>query len=111
MFERLKKAMLDKIEKNSIKIDVDGEKVYLKKSGIIKEWHVIYPPVDPETKKWNKINVLFGGEVNAIKTLIVGIIVVLLVLGVYEVVTSYNATFSDPNVVACINQAGKELIG
>lgn len=111
MFERLKEIMLNKIEKDSIKIDVNGEKVYLKKSGIIKEWHVIYPPVNPETKKWNKINLLFGGKANAIKTLIVSIIVVLLALGVYDVVTSYNATFSDPNVVACINQAGKELIG
>lgn len=111
MFEKLKRKMLGVIERDSIKIDVGGEKVYLKKSKIMKEWHVIYPPINPETKEWNWINFIFGGKTNALNSLIIGIIVVLLAMGVYDIVASYNLTFSDPDVVACINQAGKRLIG
>lgn len=109
MFEKLKQTMLERIEKDSIKVNVNGEKVYLKKSGFPKEWHVIYPPVDPETGKWDKLNFLFGGKANALKYLVIGVIVLLLTLGVYEVVSSYNTIMSNPSVQICLQQAGISL--
>jgi hypothetical protein len=75
MFESIKTKMLNAIEKDSIKVDVTGEKVYLKKSGIFKEWHVIYPPVDPETGNWNKTNLIFGSARSAVISLIAIIVV------------------------------------
>lgn len=102
----LKEKMLERIEKNSIKVDVNGEKIYLKKSGMIKEWHVIYPPVDPETNKWSLVNLIFGGKSNAIITAIIGIIVLLFALGIYDIISSYNLTMSNPIVQACLKSAG-----
>lgn len=107
----LKERMLERIEQNAIKVNVKGEKVYLKKSGFPKEWHVIYPPVDPETKKWDLTNLIFGGKANAVKTFVIGVIVLLLALGVYEIVQTYNATFSNPVVQACLQNAGIKLGG
>ncbi|HED05838.1 MAG TPA: hypothetical protein ENI61_04045 [Ignavibacteria bacterium] len=109
MFEKLKEKLLERIEKNSIKVNVDGEIIYLKKSKYPTNWHVIYPPVNPETKKWDMLNLVFGGKGNAIKTLLVGVIIVTLSLGVMDIVNSYNATLSNPIVQACLNQGGIQL--
>lgn len=105
----IKEKMLEKIEKNSIKINVRGENIYLKKSGYPKDWHVIYPPVNPETGKWDLINLIFGGKANAIKYSVIGIIVLLLALGVNDIVHSYNITFSNPLVQECLKTAGITL--
>jgi len=102
----LREKMLERIEKNSIAVDVDGEKIYLKKSGNLKEWRVIYPPVNPETMKWNWINLLFGGKGNAIKTLVIGILATLLAIGVYDIVNSYNAVMNNPTVQSCLESQG-----
>lgn len=122
----LKKWMLSKIEKDSIKVNVEGETVYLKKSGLIKEWRVIYPPidlvsVDEATDKdgkvdWTKVkydamNAIFGGKGNAVKYALIGFFMLLLALGIYEVVNSYNATFSNPIVQACLESANIKLVG
>lgn len=105
----LKEAMLRRIEKDSIKVDVKGETVYLKKSGFIKDWHVIYPPVNPETGKWDLINLIFGGKSNALKTFIIGVLLLMLVFGVWEVVNSYNTIFSNPIVINCLKLGGINL--
>lgn len=106
-----KEKMLERIEQNSIKINVNGEKVYLKKSGMIKDWHVIYPPINPETRKINWANLIFGGKANAIKATIVFVIVVLFALGAYEMVSSYNNTFANSAVQACLKSSGVILGG
>ena len=106
MFENLKQKMLGRIELNSIKVDVNGEKVYLKKSGLIKEWHVIYPPVNPETGKWDVTNLIFGGKSQAIKSFIVVVIVGLLAVGVYDVISSYNNILANPTVQQCLKTGG-----
>ena len=105
----IKEKMLDRIEKDSIKIDVEGQKVYLKKSGIFKEWRVIYPPVDPETKKWDITNLIFGGKTNAFGTFIVGIIVLMMAYGVYELVNSYNSFFENPVIRACLEASNIKI--
>lgn len=101
-----KDKLLERIEKNSIKVNVGEEKIFLKKSGMFKDWHVIYPPIDPDTGKINWINLLFGGKANAVKVFIIGIITLLLVLGVYDLVSSYNETFSNPAVQSCLKNLG-----
>jgi len=111
MFENFKKRLLGKIEKNSIKVDVNGEVVYLKKSGIPKEWHVIYPPINPETEKINWINLFFGGKANAVKYFLIGVIILLLTFGVYSLVQSYYSIFFNPKVQFCLQQAGINLSG
>jgi len=98
----LKEKMLERIERDSIAVNVNGEKIYLKKSGKLKEWRVIYLPVDPETMKWNWANLIFGGKENAIKTFIIGFIVTLLAIGAYDLINSYNEVFSNPIVQACL---------
>ena len=80
----LKKSMLERIERDSIKIGVDGEDIYLKKK---MGWHIIHPPVDMKSVelatdeegkvdwnkvKWNYTNLIFGGKANAIKTSTIG---------------------------------------
>ena len=105
----IKEKMLERIEKNSIKVNVRGENIYLKQSGMFKEWHVIYPPVNPETSKWDITNLIFGGKSNAVRTFIVGVLILLLIFGVSEIVKSYNFTMSNPIVQACLNMSGVRI--
>jgi hypothetical protein len=102
----IKEKMLERIERDSIKVNVNGDVVYLKKSGLIKEWHVIYPPVNPDTRKWDKINLIFGGKSNALKTLGIVVFVGLMVLGIYDVIHSYSIIVSNPQVQSCLKEAG-----
>jgi hypothetical protein len=114
----LKQRMFERIEKNSIKVNVNGEIIYLKNS---MGWHVIYPPIDLDSiesskdeygninwkkVKWDKTNFIFGGKANAIKYAVFGILVVALAIGVYEMVSSYNMTFENPLVKQCLKQVG-----
>jgi len=114
----LKKFMFEKIEKNSIKIDADGETIYLKKKN---GWHIIYPPVNIESVekatdeqgnidwkkvKWDKTALIFGSKENAIKSSIIGIITILLILGVWQVISSYNSIVLNPVIQSCIKNAG-----
>ena len=84
MFEGLKDSALRKIEKNAIKIKVNDENIYLKKSGMIKDWHVIYPVVNPETRNWDLVNLLLGGKRNAFKTFIAGIFIAIFSYAIYQ---------------------------
>lgn len=118
----LKKLIFDKIKKNSIQLNVDGEDIYLKKSG---DWHVIYPPIniksveeatdeneniDWNKVKWNKINLIFGSKSNAIISSIIAIITLMLMFGVSQLINSYNMVATNPYIQECIKGAGIKLI-
>ena len=79
--EELYKKSLGKAKK----INIDGEIVYLKKTGIVaKDWQKINPPVEEKDGKleWNKLNLCFGGKKNLIKLIL---IMLLLSLAYYEI--------------------------
>jgi len=114
----LKKSMLERIEQKSIKIKVDEETIFLKKTG---GWHVIYPPVDMNSVdretdesgninwkgvKWNYTNLIFGGKKNAIWTAIIGVLTLSLAYGVMEIIKSYNIIASNVIIQECAKQAG-----
>jgi hypothetical protein len=114
----LKKSMLERIERDSIKIHVQGEDIFLKKK---LGWHIIFPPVDMKSVelatdesgnvnwkkvKWNYTNLIFGGKSNAFKTFIVGLITILLAYGVWQIIASYNSFIMDPIVQGCLKLAG-----
>lgn len=124
----LKKAMYERIKKNSIEIDVGSEEnpkfVYLKKDKF--GWHVIYPPINIKSLedatdengninwkkvKWDKIALIFGSKSNAIFTSVVGVLVLLLAFGVWQLIASYNTIVSNPIVRSCIKNAGISVIG
>lgn len=121
MFEKLKQKFYERIEKGSIKIDVKGEEVYLKKSGFfVKDWHVIYPPlnlddveeakdkhgnIDWTRVRWNKMNAIFGGKGNALKTFITGLLILGILFGVQQLISSYNAFINSPVIQNCLQSA------
>ena len=88
MFEKLKQRMLDKIEVDAVKSELNKEVVYMKKSRmpLIGDWARIYPPVN-EDGSWNIPNLLFGGKKNLIKLLIIVAIVGMVLLQFFE---NYN---------------------
>ena len=117
----VKKLIFDRIERNSIQINVEGEDIYLKKSG---DWHVIYPPIDIRSVedatdddgnidwskvKWNKINLIFGSKSNAIISSIVAIITLLFAFGAWQLVQSYNLIATNQIVKECLKSAGLVL--
>lgn len=102
--------LLERIEKNAIKVNVNEEPIYLKKSGLfVKEWRIIYPPVN-EDGSINRINRWFGGKGNLVRTVIWVLLIFLVLLGVYEIISSYNAVFSDPIIQDCL-KASNIIIG
>ena len=76
---------------------------------MLKEWHVIYPPVNPETMNWDITNLIFGRKTQAITSLIVGVVVILLAIGVYDVISSYNNIITNPTVQLCLEKGGITL--
>ena len=125
--------VMERIEKNAIKIpNVDGETIYLKKSGFItKDWHRVYPPIDepeeidniPEIKekgyvyykkdktsfkaRVNKMNLYLGGKKNFIKTTLGFAAILLIIVGLYySVFVSYNNLIHNQIVVQCLKNAG-----
>jgi hypothetical protein len=102
----LKKKFLDRIEKHSVKSTLEGETVYLKKSSIplIGDWSRIYPAVN-EDGSWNITNLIFGGRRNFIKLLLFLALIGLVILGFYEIISSFNATMSQPCIKSCIDAA------
>jgi hypothetical protein len=117
----LKKAMYDRIEKKCIKININGEQLYLKDS---LGWHIIHSPVDLKSVedntdlngninwkkvKWDKVALIFGSKSNAIITAIIGFLVVLLGLGINDFITSFNNIASNEAVQQCVKNAGLTL--
>lgn len=101
MFEKLKKSMQEKIEKNGVKVpdisytDKDGkvntESIVLKRNNfpLIGDWSRVYPPVN-EDGSWNKINFWFGGKKNLLKLLIILVIVAMMLLAFKEIFGQYS---------------------
>lgn len=97
----LKENIYRRIIKNSVKSELDGKTVYLKKSRIPilgGEWKEIQPPLDiaqiekMESEghidwnkiKWNKVNLIFGGWKNLIRLVAILVIVGLVILQFIE---------------------------
>jgi len=118
----LKKAMYDRIEQHSVKMNIKGEDVFLKKS--MGGWHVIYPPVSIKSieqntdsngninwkrVKWDKTALIFGSKQNAIMTAVVGVITLLVIYGVWQVIASYNSIINNVAVQGCLKSLGLAL--
>ena len=96
MFNKLKKLMMERIEKDTVKSsmcwtdkkgNVIEETVIMKrdKAPLVGDWGRIYPPVN-EDNSWNIINLLFGGKKNLIKLLIIGGLIGMILMGYYEII-------------------------
>lgn len=75
-----KEKYIEKLNKRTVISEFNGQKVYLAKDKIFKEWRQIYPAVDEVTMKVNWTNLIFGGKKNLIKLLLVAGIVILVFL-------------------------------
>ena len=104
MLERLKRSMLERIERGAVKSEINGDTVYLKKSKlplIGGEWQQINPPVN-EDGSWNIVNLIFGGKRNFIILLII-LAIAFMVLMQFKVNFDYlNILKDNPCVQACI---------
>jgi len=96
MFENLKRIMLERQERDSVKSimsyrpdknkkEIIREEVIMKRSKIplIGDWGRVYPPVN-EDGSWNIANLIFGGRKNLIKLIIIGIIVAMILMSYSE---------------------------
>jgi len=113
MFEKLKKRLQEKIEKNAVKseltwIDSFGnvhiDKVLLKRSQmwLVGDWERIYPPIN-EDGTWNITNLLFGGKKNLIKLVVYVILVGIVLLAFYEIFHYVEVLRSLPCFQSCLN--------
>ena len=73
-----KMGIKEKIYKKSVgkskEIEVDGKKIYLKKTGmIVKDWQKINPAVELKDGKleWNYLNLFVGGKKNLINLILI----------------------------------------
>lgn len=109
MFENLKQWMLRRLERDSIKSELDGEVVYMKKSKLPilgGGWVQIHPPVN-EDNSWNLVNLVFGGWRN-LKILIVMLVLVGMILYAFKnVFTQYEALRNLPCVQQCLEIASQ----
>lgn len=103
MLEKLKEDLIRKIERGSIKSELNGEIVYMKKSKLplIGDWARIYPPIN-EDGTWNLTNFIFGGKQNLWKLLISIGIIAMVFFAFYEVLNGYEVLANHPCVSACI---------
>ena len=115
MLDKLKIWLVKKVEKNTVKIDLewvdsDGNKwkesdVLLKRSRlpIVGDWGRIYPPVTEDGKKILWINFIFGGKKNFIKLLIILFIVAMFLFGYYEIINNSKELLNNACVQSCID--------
>ena len=89
----LKTKLLEKLDRNAIKSELDGEIVYLRKSKIPViggDWSQIHPPIN-EDGSWNIINLIFGGKRN-LKILLGFLVISAMILFAFkEVFAGYEA--------------------
>lgn len=95
MFEKLKKGMLDRIERDAVESEMtyhptrnsEGitETVYMKRSKtpLTGDWQRIYPPVN-EDGSWNIINLIFGGKKNLYRLICVSGVIAMVLFGFKE---------------------------
>ena len=97
-----KEKLQRRIEKNAIKINLNGEEILLKKSGILaKDWHRFHPPIN-EDGTWNWLNFLFGGKSNFINLIAILVIIALLFIGIGEIFSGMQKILDAPCVQSCI---------
>lgn len=97
-----KDNMEKKIEKNAIKVNVNGEEILMKKSGLfVKEWHRFHPPIN-ENKTWNWMNLIFGGKSNFVNLIAILIIIALLFVGLHEIFNGMQRILDTPCVQSCL---------
>ncbi len=86
-----KEKYIERLKRKTVISELNGEKVYLSKGSILswipfgigdymREWTQIYPAVDEETMKVNKLNLIVGGLRNLVKFGLIAIIVALVFL-------------------------------
>jgi len=98
-----KETMQRRIEKNAIKININGEDVLLKKSGLfVKEWHRFHPPIN-EDGSWNIKNLIFGGKANLVNFIVIMIIMAMLLIGLGEIFSGMQHIIDTPCVQSCID--------
>ncbi len=104
MLEGLKKSMLERIERDSVKSIMGNEVVYVKKSKmplIGGDWQQIHLPVN-EDGTWNWTNLIFGGKRN-LKILLALIIIVGMVVFQFYTNFDYIETLrNNPCVQSCL---------
>jgi hypothetical protein len=99
-----KEKLQKRLEKNAIKVNVNGEDILMKKSGLLtKDWHRFHPPIN-EDGSWNWMNFVFGGKSNLINLLAILGIIALLFLGLHEIFTNVQNILDTPCVQSCLNQ-------
>jgi hypothetical protein len=100
----LKESMQRRIEKAAIKVNVNGEDILLKNSGlIVKEWHRFHPPID-ENGNWNWLNFIFGGKSNLVNLIAILVIIGLLFFGLGEIFGGMQNIIDSPCVQSCLNK-------
>ena len=107
MFENLKIKLQKKIEEDTVKSELKGEVVILKKSKmpLVGDWTRIYPPVN-EDGSWNIPNLLFGGKKNLIRMLI---LLAVIAMVVWQFAENYSVL---GQAVECCNKCnGLNLFG
>jgi hypothetical protein len=111
MFEKFKKTIQERIERNGVKIPnitwtekvgkdelgnpkyiTHTEDIILKRSTLplIGDWMRIYPVLN-EDGKTNWINLLFGGKKNLVRLLIILGLVAMMLFAYYEIFNQYGA--------------------
>ena len=86
-----KERYIERLKKKTVISELNGEKVYLSKGSALswipfgigkymREWSQIYPAVDEETMKVNKLNLIVGGVRNLVKFGIITIIIIMVFL-------------------------------
>jgi hypothetical protein len=102
-----KETLQRRIEKNAIKVNVNGEDILMKKSGLlIKDWHRFHPPIN-EDGSWNWMNFLFGGKSNLVNLLTILGIIALLFIGLGEIFSGMQRIIDTPCVQSCLNESLK----
>jgi hypothetical protein len=100
---KFKETMQRRIEHNAIKVNVNGEDILLKKSGLfVKEWHRFHPPIN-EDGSWNWMNFIFGGKSNLVNLIAILVIIALLFIGIGEIFGGLQKIIDTPCVQSCIN--------
>lgn len=104
--ESHKKSLYAKFLSTTRTVEIDGEKIYLKRS--MGEWRRIYPPIN-EDGSWNKRNAIFGSKNTAIATAIYVVIALFVILTFHEYSTNTTSFLNQPTVQACLEQAGYQI--